>query len=214
MKFFPYPLTPEVLDELVHPDELSELRHPVRRGSQVFTGNGYFATRIDRGAWIHEEIQPISDRAARRLDRLAWDALDSALERGDGWRDLALSMGTIRRRGIINPWREDLLAPTPTWRLAHGYIHLSMLQLIARLPRAAFYLRHTSAGSPLFFKFSGGAGIVAPIRRPMPAGFHFFKPQFDPLSGDELDLGTLKPRTVARDKNPTPRSWPPPEPID
>lgn len=216
MKSFPYPVTLDNLREFTDPDEFSEIHHLGLRDGKIHAANGFLALRAWKAAAIFQEVPSISRKAAERLERLPWSALEIALQDVGYWRDLDLVQGAIKRRGIIQPWTENAVrAPSPVWKIGGAFVLLSMLQLVARLPRASVYLKNTTATSPLFFKFSGGEGILAPLRkRPERPGFELFKPQFNALTGDEVGLRDLKPRTLPRSTKETRPNWPPPEPID
>jgi hypothetical protein len=206
---FPYPLPEAALEMACNLQERHELHKPRRKDGLVFAGNGFLAIRVRKGNWIDEEIEPMDDKAGARFDSLPWGRLDALLKDGRDW--VEISRG-FRLADPPHLWHERTgrFNRTPAYKVRKAIVPLSILGFIARFPRAEINLDHTSPRDPLFFRFSAGEGIVPPFLRPPEPVREIFKPRFDPLTGEEIHK-KRPPAKIAKDKNPTVRSWPPPD---
>lgn len=195
---FPYPLPEYALGEFCSPVAGSVFDAPARVGSEIVAANGFLAIRAHRGGWIDSEFAEARPEFVTRFGKLPWGRWDGL---GDDWR--TLDRQTMMRRGEIGLWLKGKPAPSPVWRVGNVQVRLSMLQLIARLPRAEVQWTG-DRDTPLFFRFSGGRGMVARDERLALWSYALFQPTVDPLTGD-----VVKSASGAKPNFGTP---PPPEP--
>ena len=121
------------------------------------------------------------------------------------WRHLADGSASMTRIARIAPWRGENVAFSPVWRVGDVVTRLSWLQLVTRLPRCEVFTGTQDAGDPLFFRFSGGRGIIAHDPRLTSWSHHLFPPAHDCLTGDRI-----APATAPRPGFSLP-GWPPQE---
>ncbi len=186
---FPYPLPEAALEEFCHPAAVLPFARPVRVESEIVAGNGYVMVRCHRGRWLDSEFPPASPELLARLGRIPWARYQ--LIPDFSWRDLAEVRGLIDRRGNLGFWKSGTarVNPSPVWRVGSVMVRLSLLQLIARLPRVAVAWTG-DADSPLWFRFAGGRGAIAHDRRLTLASFEIFQPVRDVLTGLEVRRDT------------------------
>lgn len=178
MRNFPYPLPLHALAEFCHPAPASILSRPVSHGGETLVGNGHLALRIRKGQWMDSEHAAASAAYLERFERLPWDFAPTALE----WHCLDDVRGTLFRGAAIGFWFNGEPAPCPVvWVAETIRVRLSLLQLIARLPRAEICARL----GELLIRFSGGIGI-APAARALndrQIAFSIFAPERCPMDG-------------------------------
>lgn len=205
---YPYPLPEHALADFCHPCDWHLLHKPRLWDGCMVAANGYVAIRCQRGAWIDSEFPEASTDFRSRVERLLWGRM-SHLK--DDWRALDDVRGTLFRRAPIGLWIDDArdagkLSPSPVVWVAGGIlVRLSLLQLIARLPRCEIHTGPMNADDPLWFRFSGGRGLIArDSKLTAPAAFTVFEPMRDCLTGERVE----------RQKTPKPNfgTPPPPEP--
>lgn len=200
---YPYPLPFESLMDFCHPRAGHGFAVPVRDEGRVMAANGYLAIFADRGAWLTSDFAQAGEDYLQRFFSLPWQPLDGP------WRLLAEDSGTIYRRGLLPVWGAvpGVLAPSPVWCVAGGpLVRLSMLQLVGRLPRCEVHVGAMDRADPLFFRFSGGSGMIAyDPKLPDFFSYELFPQRRDPLTGEIL----------TRQEGPKPSwllpGWPPPE---
>jgi len=198
MKAYPYPLTDGVLEDFRHPDSRNSLYPVVRCEGDLLAANGYVAIRCYRGLWFTEEYPEAGAKYLERFDSLPWDRPIV----GD-WRALDEARGMIWKRGTVGMWLRGTLAPSPVWRVVDSVCRLSVLQLVARLPKAEVFTGLTDPGEPVFFRFSGGRGIIAAETRLAEWSFHLWPPWHDALTGQRVE------RERARRPSFSLPGWPP-----
>jgi hypothetical protein len=197
---FPYPLPALALDEFRHPEEWHGLHRIVRHEDEVLTGNGYVAVRCRKGAWLPQDFPHASAEVLGRFGKLPWGRFGKL---PDVWRDLDAQRGRIFHHGRIELWHKGRLAPTPVWRVNDRLARLSLLQLVTMLPRVEIFTGAQDREDPLFFRFSGGVGILALDRKLTLASADLFPPARDLWSGERLPE-----RRVPRPSFALP-NWPP-----
>lgn len=198
---FPYPLTECALPEFCNPALGHVLSKPVRDAAEIIAGNGFVVLRAHRGRWLDSDFPRASAAFLERINKIPWGRFESLSD--DRWRDLCGVRQMIDRRGSIGFWQDGTakVSPSPVWRVGSVYVRLSLLQLIARLPRVAVAWTE-DLDSPLWFRFTGGRGAVAHDRRLTLSSFSIFQPLVDPMG-----------RIVSPEKAPAPtwgfKNWPP-----
>jgi hypothetical protein len=200
---FPYPLPATALEEFRHPEDWHGLRHIVRHGDEVLAGNGYVAIRCERGRWLDADFREAPGQFLERFGKLPWHAFPRGCEL---WRPLADVASVLNERAAHGLWLRGRLAPSPVWRVGGVLVRLSMLQLVARLPRAEVnWTDHPE--SPLWFRFSGGHGLIARDARLTLESRAIFQPREDVLSGG-LEKRKAAPGTLRLQHGPG-WNWPP-----
>lgn len=179
---FSYPLRLHVLDEFRHPEDWHGLHHARRHADEVLAGNGYVAIRVRKGMWLESDHEAASAEFLARWGKLPWKRFDG---HQDEWRAFDSATGRLFAKGQIGFWLRDKPAPTPIWLVNETlYVRLSLLQLVARLPRCECYTGPQSRGEPLFFRFSGGIGMIAPDARLTHASAELFGAERDLWTGE------------------------------
>lgn len=217
---FKYPLPAEVLDLFCHPHSRHQLSRPMRMDGDVVAANGYVAIRCNRGAWIDSEFPEAGADFRARIGKIPWHLMEA---RKDDWRALDNVRGTLFRYAAIGLWKEDprergRLTPSPVVWVGGGIlVRLSMLQLIARLPRCEIYIGPCISTDPLWCRFSGGRGVIA--RDAKLAGgssFRLFEPRRDCLTGERITTRKIDPKASGKSApaEPTLEDWPPAPPIE
>lgn len=213
---FKYPLPSEALNLFCHPVSRHHLSRPMRMDGEVVAANGYVAIRCQRGAWIDSEFPEAWTDFRSRVERLPWARMAHLK---DDWRALDDVRGTLFRRAPIGLWIDDArdagrLSPSPVVWVAGGIlVRLSMLQLIARLPRCEIYTGTMNTDDPLWFRFSGGRGLIArDTKLTSPAAFTVFEPMRDCLTGERVERQKTPKPNFGTPPPPEPalEGWPPP----
>jgi hypothetical protein len=154
---YPYPLPAHALEDYCHPLAGSGLEAPRRWEGEVVAANGYVALRAARGCWLDEDYAPADAEFAARLGKIPWQAYPG----GEAWQALDLQRGEIFRYAPHGLWLKGRLAPSPVWQVCGIRVRLSLLQIIARLPRCEVHGGPQNRTEPLWFRFSGGRGCIA-----------------------------------------------------
>lgn len=206
-KGFPFPLPESALAEFCHPLEASGLSIPMRMGDEIVAANGYMAIRCRRGAWIDAEFPEAWTDFRARVEKLRWKRLAHVMENSEAWDALDRLRGTLGRHGHLGIWNGGRIQACPIWRVRDAVVRLSMLQLVARLPRAEVFTGPQDLPDDgMLFRFSGGCGIVARDARLTHGTFEIFQPGRDVLDSS---------RVMERRRGPAPRlvqpgvNWPP-----
>ena len=156
---FPNPMPIEALLAFCHPWDGHLLSQPRRGDGEVLAANGYIAIRAKKGWWLESDFQPAGEEYRKRFDKLPWARFERL---GDHWRPLDNVRGDLFRSGKIEPWLRHRPAPTPLWLFnSRLRVRLSHLQLVAMLPRCEAFTGTDDRDDPLFFRFTGGIGIMA-----------------------------------------------------
>lgn len=185
-KGFPYPLPVEALKEFCHPVEGHIMARPMRRGGEILAGNGYMAIIARRGNWIDAEFPEAAPEFLARLEKLRWGRLFEVMAKSEAWDALDRLRGTLGRHGPLEVWNSGKIHACPIWRVRDSLVRLSMLQLVARLPRAEVYTGPQALPEDgMMFRFSGGCGIVARDARLTHGTFEIFQPVADVLNAGQ-----------------------------
>lgn len=205
-KGFPFPLPESALAEFCHPAETSGLSVPMRMGNEIVAANGYMAIRCRRGAWIDAEFPEAWTDFSARVEKLPWARFET-ITKSDAWDALDLLRGALGRHGPLAVWNGGKIHACPIWRVRDALVRLSMLQLVARLPRAEVFTGPpANADDGMFFRFSGGIGIVARDARLTHGTYEVFQPRADVLNaGTMMERSRMPAPTFALPGNP----WPP-----
>lgn len=180
----PYPLPLHALDEFVHPEDWHLFRHARRHDGEILAGNGYVALRASRGRWIDAEFPAASCEFLGRFGKLPWQRWPDG--RDEEWRMMDDRRGDLFRNGEIALWLQGKLAPTPVWLCNEKRVRLSLLQLMARLPRAEVFVGSQDAEDPVWIRFSGGRAAIAMDARLTISSREIFGPARDHWSGERL----------------------------
>lgn len=194
---FPNPLDEATLAAFCHPC-IHALSRPALVGSEVIAANGYIALRAHRGRWLDSDFDAPSPEHHARIQRLNWDAFDS-LDPGK-WDKLDDVRGQIYRTATISFWATNAEnvptgrpSATPIWKVGKAApVRLSLLQLIARLPRCEVYTGPQTPTQPLYFRCTGARGIIAVDPRLEIHSWHLFAhATYDAMADRVVD----RPRT-------------------
>lgn len=179
---FPYPMPLHALDEFRHPADWHGLHHARRHEDEVLAGNGYVAIRVRKGMWLESDHESASAEFLGRWGKLPWSRFDKLQDEWRGFDSVTLKLFA---KGQIGFWLRDTPAPTPIWRVNETLlVRLSLLQLVSRLPRCECFTGPQSVGENLYFRFSGGIGIIPPDRRLTLASGEIFPAARDMWSGE------------------------------
>lgn len=206
MKPYPYPLPESALEDFCSPRPENVFGQACRHEGEIWAGNGYVAIRAARGRWIDAEFPEASPAFLERVMALPWDR-----PLVGPWRALEDAREPILRRGSLALWAGHRLAPSPIWRVGASICRLALIRLIWRLPRCEVFLGPVDSAEPLFFRFSGGHGLIAHDPRLTLWSFHLWPPQTDCLSGELVPARGAPAPTLRRFSLP---NWPPADPVD
>lgn len=200
---FPYPLQIGVMDHFCRPLPQHVLAYPRWHLGNVLAANGWFAIRATRGLWMRDGTDfPAADAPfLARFNKLPWDTFPKITADEENWQPLR--DGRLFRHGPLALWLHGRPSPSPVWQVAEQHLaRLSHLQLISRLPRCEVHtgLTHTAA---LFFRFSGGMGMIARDETLTSPSHSIFTPR-------RHHDGTLMARTRVRPPSLALPNWPPP----
>lgn len=202
---FKYPLPETALVEFSHPVPSHQFARPARHDGEIIAANGYVVLRAHRGAWMDRDFPEASQEALERLGKLPWGQWPRIAGSAE-WEPLDAQSGRIYDHAMISPFLLGKIAPSPVVCVAEVPVRLSLLQLVARLPRAEVYTGPSDREHPLWFRFSGGRGCIA--RDPsLKSRFSWtiFAPRYDVLHGTRIPKKT-GPTLGFKDPN-----WPPPD---
>lgn len=218
---FPYPLPLEALEDFCHPVAGSVFAKPRKHEGETLVGNTHLALRIRKGTWLDSEISAAEESAefVRRMGGLDWNAPFESPE----WRYLADVKARLFPKGSapVGLWLEGKTGPSPVVMVAGRFrARLSVLQLVARLPRVEVYTGAADPTKPLWLRFSGGYGLIArhAALDVTPPSFSIFEPQRHHETGEVL----RRPPKAFQGLKPSGSPWPPvdtsdlpePEPAD
>jgi hypothetical protein len=184
---FGHPLTEWDVRQFTHPDPSDSLhRVHINAAGQILAANGTVALRVENGRWLPADFTPAPPAVLDRLAKLPWEKfpVDAPPEQ---WRAMDEAIPALFRFQF-DPVFERKAGTPPRWkffpsvpvRVADGPdVALGILQLISRLPRAELHVEGLRRESPVFFRFTGGAGVIAYRRTGDMFRFSIFKPQRD-----------------------------------
>lgn len=202
-KAHPYPLPVHALDDFTHPADWHLFRHARRHADEILAGNGYAALRATRGRWLDGEFPPATCEFLGRFGKLPWGKFPTG--RDEEWRMMDYRRGDLFRSAQIGLWRDGKLTPSPVWSCNEKRVRLSLLQLVANLPRAEVFVGAQDRDDPLWFRFSGGIAAIAMDARLTISSGEIWGPARDQWSGERL-------RSQGRPKfqgSPSKINWPP-----
>jgi len=209
MKSIPYPFPLHELGGFLHPDPEHQLSRAVIHDGTTYAGNGFIALKVQRGAWLDNDLDPASPGILARFERLPWTELETA-QPLPLWEPLSNHKLDLFRYAPISLWLGTRPGPSPVWKVRDHLTYLSHLQAIARLPRCEIYHGKQNPGRPLYFRFSGGIGMIPFNPRLSTFSFSILQPSRDLFTGEVIE--PRKPVNV--DLKPHFTNWPPPEPQD
>lgn len=185
---FHFPLPPDALPVFTHPDPAHLFHEPFAMDGEVVAANGHVAIKVYRGHFSAEDFAPATPEMEERIRPLPWHLVRLHSPGGGllnyrptDWRNLDDVRGLIYDWAPIQPFlrcgRTWKFAPAPGIRVGGSVIvPLSLLQTIARLPRAEVLTRDIDLHSPLVFRFTGGIGVIG-NHRLMVASHEIFSPE-------------------------------------
>jgi hypothetical protein len=184
MKSYPYPIPTDAIEEFTVPVSGHPLSRPMVWEGETIAGNGYVCVRCHIGRWLAGEFPAAPSEFMARVNALPWGRFGNLPV--DGWHDLGAVVVAARSRGQI-AMRHPLTAkvqPSPVWHVGPVAARLSVLMAVAKLPRVEVAWDHDRE-SPIWFRFSGGRGIIAADRSlaQTAAARSLFKPRVNQLTG-------------------------------
>jgi len=201
MKNFSNPLFRDTLREFTRPTPGHHWQQIAWLDDCACACNGWVAIKAHRGLWTPHDFEPPTPEFVLNFASTPLDLFPAAAT----FYPLDFFRGAIFRRALISPFTsKGHLSATPAFRVGRVVVHLSMLQLVARLPRCEFTQADTGANA-LFFRCSGALGCIAGLDENTPVAY------------------TIDGVRRAYDGRPIPTStagalplpgWPPPPPID
>jgi len=78
MKSIPYPFPLHELGGFLHPVPEHQLSRAVIHDGTTYAGNGFIALKVQRGAWLDNDLDPASPGILARFERLPWTELETA----------------------------------------------------------------------------------------------------------------------------------------
>lgn len=198
---YPYPLPEHALADFCHPQDWHLLHKPRRWDGCLVAANGYLAIKANRGAWIEEEFPLATAEFIGRIGKLPW----ARFPMDDTWRPLDNQRGVVFRYARHGLWLHGRLAPSPVWAVNEVRVRLSLLQQVAMLPRCEVFTGKQDIEDPLWFRFSGGMGIIARDPNLTMHSFELFGPERDLWSGERVKRSYSPRPTFAQPG----RNWPP-----
>jgi hypothetical protein len=203
MRNFSHPLRYETLLAFCQPNPAHHFAAPALIDRHACACNGFVALQAHSGLWASDDFPEPPAGFVESWQRIPLEHFPAA----GAWHPLDAYRGRIYARAPIEPFtRTYRPANSPAVRVGTVNVLLSMLQLVARLPRCEFTLAQTASPTDaLFFRCSGALGLIAGSSRDIAPAF------------------TIDP--VARHHDGTPRAvstmgalplpnWPPAEPVD
>jgi hypothetical protein len=188
-KPYPFPLPESALRDFCHPRKSDILSKPWRDGRNLFAANGHIALRASRGAWIDDEFDDIPQDVNERLQALPWSRLEDRLH-DKNWKlldNVANMLFRYPQRPLFYQSNgKTLVNPCPTWMLGNTLVKLSVIQMVARLPRAEAFIKHGQRNGPIYIRYSGGVGIIAGNPNLKEHSIQLYAPKYDPLGGYEI----------------------------
>jgi hypothetical protein len=163
MKSYPYPIPTEAIEEFTVPVRGHLLSRPMQADGETIAGNGFVCVRCHIGRWLTGEY-PAADAAfLARVDGLPWGRFPCV--GSAGWHDLGAVVVAARSRGQIAMRHPETgkVQASPVWRVGPVAVRLSVLMAVAKLPRVEVTWDDDRESS-MFFRFSGGRGIIAADR--------------------------------------------------
>lgn len=210
---FGNPLPSVALDAFALPGrQMHPFSRPMRGDGEIMAANGYMALRAYRGHWLDRDYPNADAAFLERLNRLPWERYQAI--RPEAWRPIDSIADKLRFRGTLALWQAGTtrLSPSPVWRVGRPLARLSMLQLLARLPRCELAWQEFPE-SPLWFRCSGARGCIAHDPKLTLASFDVWQPRTDVLTGQLMpDRPPSRPKRnfgTPPPPEPTLDDWPP-----
>jgi len=191
---FGHPVPADALAYFIHPDPRHLFHLPFRhpKDGNLYAGSAV-ALRLRPSRCIDPAEYPApGEESLRRFMELPWARFPHAATQPQAWRCLDDHRGTIyadpllpvhvrTTRGI------QIDRATKNVRICGApIVPLSVLQLLARLPRIELYTAGCTLTGPVLFRFSGGEGIIPHYGITGGARFEMLKPRDPALPGGLL----------------------------
>lgn len=181
---FGHPIPAAAVAHFLHPHH-PLFRHAYRHPED---GNLYAAALIAIRLRPSYTIAPDEYPAAptevlSRLANLPWDRFPLAAKHPAAWRCLDDHRGTIYGDDLTPLWTPDHRGrsahrPGKLVRICGApIVPLSLLQLIARLPKPEICTAGCTLTGPILFRFTGGEGIIPHLGQESGAAFEMLKPR-------------------------------------
>ena len=184
-KSYPYPLPADALAEFLPPSAWHVLGRACRHEGEILAGNGYVALRAARGAWLDHEFPEAGGEFVARFGKLPWGRWPAGKD--EEWRLMAERGAELATTGEVGLWLKGKLAPSPVWLVNDKRVRLSLLQLVARLPRAEVFTGRQDADDPVWVRFSGGRVALAMDKRLTMFSREIFQPYRDGWTGERVE---------------------------
>ncbi len=182
---FGHPVPADALAYFIHPDPRHLFHTPFRHpeDSNLYAGSAV-AIRLRPSRCIDlAEYPPPSEETLRRFTELPSHRFTLAATQPKAWRCLDDHRGTIYADPLIPVHYRttdgiQIDRVTKNVRICGApIVPLSILQLLARLPRIELYTAHCTLTGPVLFRFSGGEGIIPHYGIESGARFEMLKPR-------------------------------------
>lgn len=221
---FLHPLNHWAIDHLTHPDPAHPFHRPlIDDDGNLWAGNDFLFLKLLSPRFETAHLPPLLPEHRVCLDQLPWHLTRDPGEPAH-WHPLDHVRGLLYRyppRPIyVRHDRQWLRGPTVPVRIAGApMVHLSTLQLLARLPRVELNTQYAGHDRPIPFRCTAGIGLITTSCYPDAAScaFRIFTTPSDKLGA--LPLHRPPPDTSRRPPIPIHRSpdyvddtWPPPDP--
>jgi hypothetical protein len=198
-KGWPFPLPLHALVGFCHSNPAHVYARPVWHAGEALASNGRIAVRAAKGAWLETDFAADERGMAARFELIGWKVWPEA---SGWWRKADDAPAYVRWRGLPGwpaGWPHQV-------RVGAGPCVAGVdLAAVARLPRCEVWTGQWDACAPLAFRFSGGRGLIAPVRDDGES-FWLFAPR-------RHEDGTLIGKQAPRPSLPLP-GWPPVDATD
>ncbi len=187
-----HPVPADAVAHFVHPDPRHLFHTPFRHPED---GNLYAGSAVALRLRPSRAIDPAEypapgEETLRRFTSLPWHRFTHAATQPKAWRCLDDHRGTIYADALLpvhvrTTQGIQIDRVTKNVRICGSpIVPLSILQLLARLPRIELYTAHCTLTGPVLFRFSGGEGIIPHLGIESGARFEMLKPRD---TSDDLD---------------------------
>jgi hypothetical protein len=180
-----HPVPADALAFFVHPDHRHPFHLPFRHpeDGNLYAGSAV-AIRLRPSRCIDPAEYPAPDPdVLARFTALPWDRFIHAATQPKAWRCLDDYRGTIYGDPLLpvhvrTTQGIQIDRVTKNVRICGApIVPLSVLQLLARLPRIELYTAGCTLTGPVLFRFSGGEGIIPHYGIEHGARFEMLKPR-------------------------------------
>jgi len=179
---FLHPVPADAVDHFTHPTHPA-FRQPWQHDGHLWAA-GLLALRFRPSFAIAPSEYPAAPQEfADRVGTLPWERFPAAAAQPKAWRCLDDHRGTIYGDPVAPFWLEVrpgrwIYDPRKLVRICGApIVPLSVLQLLARLPRPEIHTAGCTVEGPVLFRFSGGEGIIPHLGHTSGAAFELLKPR-------------------------------------